>query len=306
MIWNQVATVFVNPHNESIDKSGDDDEFYDGNSSIAKRVPTLFILFGCCFVVMFTVACLLLHVPGDDEIASSALDSKVAYEEVTDSDNGTDEEVAAYVSPSEADDTVGSAATLLDKGASRQFHPKELFFHPTFYLLVLTFVATVVSGLIVSLTYKTYGAKYWDDDHFLSLVGSIAAAFSAIGRMCWGKVSDLVGNKRAMQMIAVIFIVLLITYPYTTVNRMFYAVWTWLILSCYGGNFAIYPATVKILFGEKYASANYGLTFMGFGYATVIILLTISNLDVSFSALSMISSGITIVGLVSLSLLPKF
>lgn len=214
-----------------------------------------------------------------------------------------------------------------------------------------------ISGLIVSLTYKTYGADYWDDDHFLSMVGSVAAAFSTLGklalpvtatdalhcffsrsswsctgRMGWGKMSDIVGNKRAMQLIAVVFIVLLATYPFTTVNRMFYAVWTWLILSCYGnrlqgcvqhdscadrsrvcgwcsvagGNFAIYPATVKILFGEKYASANYGLTFLGFGYVTVIIIMTISYMHVPFTTLCMISMALTIFGLGCLTMLPKF
>src|SRR5690606_38614444 len=120
----------------------------------------MFLLLGCCFFVMFTVGCLLLHIPEEVPQTSDALDVKItdaggeladwrhrgsllfncrsanmrdlpAYEQVPGSDD--DEEVTAYVAPSEEDDSVGSPATLLDKGQKRQFHPKELLMYPTFY-----------------------------------------------------------------------------------------------------------------------------------------------------------------------------
>jgi hypothetical protein len=53
--------------------------YYSEHSSVAKRVPSMFLLLGACYFVMFTVGCLLLHVPEDDPATGTGtLDAKIA------------------------------------------------------------------------------------------------------------------------------------------------------------------------------------------------------------------------------------
>ena len=43
--------------------------------------------------------------------------------------------------------------------------------------------------------YKAYGQTYISDDHFLSVVGAVAAVFNAGGRVFWGNLSDAYGYR---------------------------------------------------------------------------------------------------------------
>ena len=59
--------------------------------------------------------------------------------------------------------------------------------------------------------YKAFGQTFIQDDHFLAMVGTVAAIFNAGGRVVWGQLCDSLGYKVCM------VTVLYCTVPYCTV-----------------------------------------------------------------------------------------
>ena len=64
-----------------------------------------------------------------------------------------------------------------------------------FAVLWATFFLNTQAIGYINAMYKAYGQTYVDDDHFLSIVGAVAAVFNAGGRVFWGNMCDAYGYR---------------------------------------------------------------------------------------------------------------
>lgn len=98
-------------------------------------------------------------------------------------------------------------------------------------------------GMYLLGTFKVYGTRALGahTEHLLSLVGSIAGLFNAGGRIAWGALGDRIGPVEALLVMSSIFSVIILTYPLSVpLGESAFALWTFLVFGCEGGNFALY------------------------------------------------------------------
>jgi OFA family oxalate/formate antiporter-like MFS transporter len=156
---------------------------------------------------------------------------------------------------------------------------KEMLNTPIACMLWLTFIFGATSGLMAIGQWKPVTAEIlagrsfapeWMGGYgrFLEPVG-ILAIFNAVGRIFWGKISDLIDRPRAM-MIMFLFqgMAFMLLVSAKSVPAVFIAS-AWVGLN-FGGNFALFPAATADYFGTKNVGMNYGWIFTAYGVAGIL------------------------------------
>jgi OFA family oxalate/formate antiporter-like MFS transporter len=155
----------------------------------------------------------------------------------------------------------------------------EMLNTPLACMLWITFIFGATSGLMAIgqwkpltsaiMNGKTF-APAWAGGfgRFLEPVG-ILAIFNAIGRIFWGKVSDLIDRPRAM-MIMFLFqgMAFMLLVNITSPAAVFIAS-AWVGLN-FGGIFALFPSATADYFGTKNIGMNYGWIFTAYGVAGIL------------------------------------
>ncbi len=175
--------------------------------------------------------------------------------------------------PDPASSSCGSAA--------RDYSCGEMLKTPQFYLLWLTYFAGCTAGLMIIMNVSTIwqsfsaagsaAAGFMESSDFDvikaagAVVVSVIAAFNAVGRIAWGKISDLLGNRtKTLIPISIVCALTMFSLDRLTTYPMFLA-GAGLIASCFGGYLALYPAVVADFYGTKNIGANYGLMYTAYG-----------------------------------------
>lgn len=107
----------------------------------------------------------------------------------------------------------------------------------------------------------------------------IFAIFNAIGRIGWGKISDIIGHavncdhhgrKKSLIIMAASQGLFIIAFPYVAGIENLLYLFAALIGFNFGGNFALFPAITTDTFGHKFFGQNYGYVFLGYGVGGTI------------------------------------
>ena len=107
----------------------------------------------------------------------------------------------------------------------------------------------------------------------------IFAIFNAIGRIGWGRISDIIGQavhcdhhgrKKSLVMMACSQGLFIIAFPYVAGIEYALYLFAALIGFNFGGNFALFPAITTDTFGHKFFGQNYGYVFLGYGVGGTI------------------------------------
>jgi len=149
----------------------------------------------------------------------------------------------------------------------------DLWINNFLYCVVLMFMTS---------EWKVFGMNYMhiNNDSYLSLIGSIASLFNALGRFSWGIIYDknksFVISMGALCAICTLFIATLPFIKYvgdaSAVNALF-AVWLFAIWSCAGCEYAFLPSVLVETFGAKYVGPILGVFVGGEVPATAVVVL---------------------------------
>lgn len=165
------------------------------------------------------------------------------------------------------------------KASARSLEPLEMMNTPLACMLWLTFIFGATSGLMAigqwtpMMTEVLQGATFAPEwmggfGRFVEPVG-ILAIFNALGRILWGRVSDLIDRPRAMMLMylaqGMAFLLLVSVESHFAV----FLASAWVGLN-FGGNFALFPTATADYFGTKNLGINYGLVFTAYGVAGII------------------------------------
>jgi len=173
----------------------------------------------------------------------------------------------------------GWAARRAQATTTREIAYKEMLNTPLACMLWLTFIFGATSGLMAIgqwkpmmgslLQGKTFAPAWMGGfGRFVEPVG-ILAIFNALGRIFWGKVSDLIDRPRAM---LIMFLAQGIAFMLLVSVRSQSAVFlasAWVGLN-FGGNFALFPSATADYFGTKNFGMNYGWIFTAYGVAGIL------------------------------------
>jgi OFA family oxalate/formate antiporter-like MFS transporter len=162
---------------------------------------------------------------------------------------------------------------------AREVDWKEMLNTPLACVLWLTFIFGATSGLMAIGQWKpmmgallqgrTFAPEWMGGfGRFVEPVG-ILAVFNALGRVFWGKVSDLIDRPRAMMIMflaqGMAFMLLVGVKSHAAV--FFASAWVGLN---FGGNFALFPSATADYFGTKNFGMNYGWIFTAYGVAGIL------------------------------------
>lgn len=167
----------------------------------------------------------------------------------------------------------------LSKAAKTEMDWHEMLDTPLACMLWLTFIFGATSGLMAIgqwtpmmatiLEGKTFAPSWLGTfGRFVEPV-AILAIFNALGRIFWGKVSDLIDRPRAMMMmfLAQGMAFMLLVSVKSPVAIFLASAWVGLN---FGGIFTLFPSATSDYFGSKHFGINYGWIFTAYGVAGIL------------------------------------
>ena len=141
-----------------------------------------------------------------------------------------------------------------------------------FWMLWLAFVFSAGSGLMVIGCLKNFGelVSGLSAATAASALGMLAL-FNGLGRIVWGSVSQKLGARRSIAIMAFIQAVMLVGILKIGMTEMGLIVAACWIGFNFGGNFALFPLATAESFGTKNLGANYGAMFTSYGVGGILM-----------------------------------
>ncbi len=175
----------------------------------------------------------------------------------------------------------GAAAAAKADGRKghEDFTVLEMLRTPQFYLIFLTFAVSAGSGLMAVGLMKLYPiealqARGLGLGEASAVAGTAMAVFfslaNGIGRIAWGGISDRLGRRRSIMVMAGSQALFLLAFTQAAGTPwLLYAVAA-LVGFNFGGNFALFPAITADTFGNARVGQNYPLVFLSYGAGGIV------------------------------------
>lgn len=159
------------------------------------------------------------------------------------------------------------------------YTPREMLRTPQFHLISLTFAVSAGAGLMAIGLMKLWPVEALVEQGFSSveasaIAGTAMAVFfslaNGIGRLAWGALSDKLGRKLSIIVMAATQGVLMFAFiPMAGSEYLLYLA-SALIGFNFGGNFALFPAITADRYGNQAVGANYPWVFLAYGFGGIV------------------------------------
>jgi len=169
---------------------------------------------------------------------------------------------------------IAASAAATGRKGHENFTSLEMLRTPQYYLIFLTFAVSAGSGLMSIGLMKLYPMEALQTQG-LSLAEASAVAGTAmavffslangIGRIAWGTISDALGRRRSLMIMAGSQAVFLFAFTSMAGTPWLLYLGAALIGFNFGGNFALFPAITADTFGNERIGQNYPLVFLSYG-----------------------------------------
>lgn len=152
-----------------------------------------------------------------------------------------------------------------------------------FYYLWIMFFINSISGITIISVAKFIGMQTLNlTSQMASIMVMLMSIFNGLGRITWATISDKISRPITYTLFFVLQITSFLLLMLIT-NKILFQILIFLILSCYGGGFALIPAFVGDLFGTKEASTIHGFLLTAPSIAVLIGPVFLAHtLDTSF------------------------
>lgn len=153
------------------------------------------------------------------------------------------------------------------------FTSSQMLRTPQFYLILLTFAFGASAGLMSIGLMKLWPMQALQDKGVSPEVASSAATlamavffalFNGLGRILWGMISDRIGRKLSIIIMAATQGVFVFLFQWMAGNEYTLYLFAMLIGFNFGGNFALFPTITADTFGTKFVGQNYGWVFLAY------------------------------------------
>lgn len=287
-VFGTIAIAVVNPDDQNVNPKT---KYFDQSSGIPERVPTMYLVLGCCYAIFYSIGIVLLsEKPPDMQLQEPLGD-------------GAEVELLVELGKRNTDERETDHAVT-----KRSYAPGELLYMPIMWHVASCLVLTSAGGMYLAGTFKMYGEAYIDDESFLTLVAETAAVFNAGGRIFWGFLADRYTTVDTLMVLTVVFATVIITFSNLGMwlGELGFAIWSYALFFCQGGYFALYMPLAVQIFGVDYSSSNYGMIFSVYTCFVVLnIVLLTQSIDFKFSTVTLIIGSLTYVGLANLYFLKR-
>ena len=152
--------------------------------------------------------------------------------------------------------------------------PLQMLRQPSFYVIYLMMTMLAFGGLVVTAQLNPMASSYHVDNIVVAfgmtalvLAITVDRLLNGFTRPFWGWVSDNIGRENAifiafvLEAIAVYALLQLISHP------VWFVVLSGLCFFAWGNIFSLFPSLTGDLYGNKWATTNYGLVYTAKGVA---------------------------------------
>lgn len=169
--------------------------------------------------------------------------------------------------PPVADGTKASVGAI-------DFQPSEMLHTPQFYMIFGAFLFSASAGLMCIGLMKLFPiealqANGATPEIASAIAGTAMAVFFSLGngwgRIGWGLMSDKMGRKLSLIIMAASQGVMMLLFPFMAGVPGLLFLGAAIIGFNYGGAFALFPTITADVFGNKYIGQNYGWVFLSYG-----------------------------------------
>jgi len=154
------------------------------------------------------------------------------------------------------------------------YHSSEMLSTPQFFIIFLTFVFSAGAGLMSIGLMKLYPMEALQGSGYSlaeasAIAGTAMAVFFSLangfGRIIWGTLSDKLGRKQSIIIMAATQGVVVILFTSMASTPALLYLGATLIGFNFGGNFALFPTITADTFGAKNIGENYPFVFLAYG-----------------------------------------
>jgi OFA family oxalate/formate antiporter-like MFS transporter len=179
---------------------------------------------------------------------------------------------AGYVPPNDSNNPAEKASTKKPTMSSRDWTPSEMLKTWQFYALIVLFIGSTQSGLMIIANAAKILSETAKDVPFLSANSWILVSYgglaNAVGRVGTGLYSDKIGRANAYFLNCLVSALCLFAMPtiISSNNVILLFIVVGIAYWQYGGGLALLPAFTADFYGSKNLGFNYGLVFLGWGF----------------------------------------
>jgi OFA family oxalate/formate antiporter-like MFS transporter len=164
-------------------------------------------------------------------------------------------------------------------GAARDFSPAEMLHTTPYYLIVITMILSTGAGLMCIGLMKLFPiqaltAGGLDPAAASAVAGTAMAVYfslaNGLGRIAWGMISDRLGARRALVVMAATQGLVVLLFPAMAGTPALLYLGAALIGFNFGGNFALFPLVTAGTFGARHIGRLYGWVFLAYGVGGII------------------------------------
>ena len=154
--------------------------------------------------------------------------------------------------------------------------PWQMLTQPSFYVLYLMLTMLAFGGIVVTVQLNPMASSYHVDNVIVAfgmtalvLAITVDRILNGLTRPFWGWVSDHIGRENAifisfiLEAIAVFALLQLIGHP------VWFVVLSGLCFFAWGNIYSLFPSITGDLYGNKWATTNYGVLYTAKGLATL-------------------------------------
>jgi MFS transporter, OFA family, oxalate/formate antiporter len=158
--------------------------------------------------------------------------------------------------------------------SARNMTPWEMLHQPSFYVIYVMMTMLAFGGLVVTAQLNPMASSYHVDNVVVAfgmtalvLAITVDRLLNGLTRPFWGWVSDHIGRENAifiafiLEAIAVFALLQLIDHP------VWFVALSGLCFFAWGNIFSLFPAITGDLYGNKWATTNYGIVYTAKGLA---------------------------------------
>lgn len=140
-----------------------------------------------------------------------------------------------------------------------------------FYLLwVMYFLGSLSGLLIIGMAQDIARDIVGLNAQTARLAVAVAAVFNAAGRLGWGALSDIIGRLRVFSALFLLTALGMLSLSLFQLNAFTYFAVLGIIVSCFGGFLATFPAVCSDYFGSYYFGSNYGILYQAYGISALV------------------------------------
>jgi OFA family oxalate/formate antiporter-like MFS transporter len=152
-----------------------------------------------------------------------------------------------------------------------QFTTGEMLRTPQFYVLYASFVAMATGGLLVTANAGSIAKAWGIPAAALAAATSLNALANGGSRIFWGWASDRIGRDIAMItafLLQAVSLVLVLTVG--RISGTLFTITLILTFFTWGEIFSLFPSVVADYYGQRNATANYGVMYSAKGVSSII------------------------------------